>query len=331
MTRKAILTALLCMLMGFAGPFASASSRPERGSERQNKEMKLPPIEAVALNDGERLAVVASTSIIADVVANVGGAAVSITVLIGPGQDPHGYEPTPQTLKSIEDAHLVFVNGLHLEEALMDVIEETARAPIVPVSSGIAVRAARNDEHHEHAGDPHFWMNPVNVMVWVKNVEQSLKEADPAHRGGYEKNARVYLAKLEELDAGVRGITSLIPPEKRKIVTDHDTFGYFADEYGFEIIGAVLPGPSTSAEPSAQQTVSLIQLLRREGIRTIFVGSTADRSLQDLTEAVAGELKGEVSIVPLLTGSLAPDGRRGDNYLDYIQYNVDQIVKGLSR
>jgi ABC-type Zn uptake system ZnuABC Zn-binding protein ZnuA len=166
-------------------------------------------------------------------------------------------------------------------------------------------------------------------MVWIENIEHVLFEADPANSLAYHERAGEYLIQLEELDASMRRRFSAIPEENRKLATDHQLFNYFADEYGFEVIGTILPGVTTSAETSARQFTTLIELLREEGITTIFVGSTAGRGLEKLADSVAGEL-GEVLIVELLTGSLRESGKPGDSYIDYMEYNTDQIVHGLS-
>ncbi len=321
------------LLMGCGGFRVCASGIREREPKREhggpgaehahaNEGMLIPNIEAVELKTGDKLSVIASTSIVGDVVANVGGDAIDLRVLIGIGQDPHSYEPTPRALASVEHAHVVFVNGQHLEEGLMDVIESTARVPVVPVSAGIEPLGF---------GDPHFWTDPTNVIVWVENIKDVLSKADPRNHKTYVANAEVYRAKLRELDDRIRRLTAGIPVRDRKLVTDHHMLRYFADEYGFEVMGAILPSTSTNAEASARETAELVELLRKEGITSIFVGSTAGRGLQRLADAVTREIGADVRMLTLLTGSLAPKGREGDTYLGYIEFNVAQIVKGLSR
>jgi ABC-type Zn uptake system ZnuABC Zn-binding protein ZnuA len=174
-------------------------------------------------------------------------------------------------------------------------------------------------------------MDPNNVMKWVENIEHVLSEADPGNHEAYEANAEAYIKKLKALDANIRQRVASIPSSKRKLVTDHHVLGYFAHEYGFEVIGAILPSVSTTGDVSAGEMAELVESLRREGITTIFVGSTAGRGLERLADAVAKELGKSVEILPMLTGSLTPRGQRGDTYLDYIDYNVDQIISGLSR
>jgi ABC-type Zn uptake system ZnuABC Zn-binding protein ZnuA len=336
-----VLCGIVLSVVALFAACASRNSGDKSGQEEAPHEpihaadtMEIPEIEAADLEIGERLSVVASTSIVGDVVANVGAGAIELTVLIGSGQDPHSYEPTPRALKAVEDAHLVFVNGLHLEEALLEAIEDTVSVPVAAVSAGITpLELGGEDEHgerHLRAADPHFWMDPNNVVVWVGNILHVLSEADPRNREIYEANAAAYKEKLEALDAGIRRRIQEIPENRRKLVTDHHVLGYFAEEYGFEVIGAILPSLSTSAEASAGEMAQLIELLRREGVAAVFIGSTAGQGLQSLADAVAEELGEEVSILPILTGSLASSGELGDTYLEYVEYNVDQIVSGLS-
>jgi ABC-type Zn uptake system ZnuABC Zn-binding protein ZnuA len=337
--RKALHCILIGALFLVGAPFlVGALGRPERPPA--HREAGIPHIEPVKLVAGERLSVIASTSIVGDVVENVGGEAIDLTVVIGFGQDPHSYAPTPRALKTVEDAHLVFVNGLGLEEGLMDAVESLASVPVIAVSTGIEPMVFQSRHGHEGieeahdahgGGDPHFWMNPANVMVWVENIERALSQADPARRAVYEANARAYIAKLEKLDAEIRRLIEAIPKRKRKLVVDHHVLSYFADEYGFEVIGALLGSISTSSDASAGETAKLVELLREQQVATIFVGSTAGQGLQRLADAVAGELGREVTILPIMTGSLAPPGQRGDTYLDYMEYNVSQIVSGLTR
>ncbi len=325
MNKKAVLLVFTgILLLGFGGMRVSASGT--RGREPKFTHaiegMEIPNIEAVELDPGDRLFVIASTSIVGDVVANIGGDAIDLKVLIGIGQDPHSYEPTPRALTCLEHGHVIFVNGQHLEEGLMEVIEDISKVPIVPVSAGIEPL---------ESGDPHFWTDPTNVMVWVENIEDVLSKADPRNHKVYERNATVYRAKLRELDDRIRQLVARIPERDRKLVTDHHMIRYFADEYGLEVMGALLPSTSTNAEASAGETAKLVELLRKEGITSFFVGSTAGRGLQRLADAITREAGSEVRMLTLLTGSLAPRGRRGDTYLGYIEFNVAQIVKGLSR
>jgi ABC-type Zn uptake system ZnuABC Zn-binding protein ZnuA len=333
-----VIAALL--MLGCSQTAASVPSQAiEDTADNDHESMQLPSVEAVKLDAGEQLRVVATTNIIGDVVANVGGDAIDLTVLMDIGQNPHSYEPTPRALAAIEDAHIVFVNGLDLEEVLMESIRNTAvTGVIVPVSAGIETLELMDDAHavgeeHEHdhsGGDPHFWLDPNNVIVWVENIEHVLAEADPANREIYESNAEAYIAELEALDSYIREQVALIPEANRKLVTDHGLFSYFADEYGLEIVGAVIPSFSTTAGASAGDVANLVELIQEEQVPAIFIGTTAGQGIQNLAEAISDELGSEIKVLPLLTGSLAPEGEPGDTYLGYMRFNIDQMVSGLA-
>jgi ABC-type Zn uptake system ZnuABC Zn-binding protein ZnuA len=335
---KARLWMMGILVLAAASPSLAActpAAPAQDAGEAQVHAETLPEIAPVELAAGELMRVVATTSIIGDVVANVGGEAIDLTVLIGIGQDPHSYEPAPQALAAIEDADLVFVNGLDLEEVLMETVNNTATGAIVPVSAGIEPLAfgdheGEGEEHKRAGGDPHFWMAPRNVIVWTDNVEHVLSEADPANQDLYAANAGAYRAALEEVDAYARQQVALIPEAQRKLVTDHDSLGYFADAYGFEVIGTVIPGTSTTAGASAGDVAALVEVIRAEDVPAVFVGTSASRGLQDLAATIAQEVGGDVKVLPLLTGSLAPAGQPGDTYLGFVRYNVDQIVAGLA-
>jgi zinc/manganese transport system substrate-binding protein/manganese/iron transport system substrate-binding protein len=173
-------------------------------------------------------------------------------------------------------------------------------------------------------------MDPSNVVVWVRNLETVLGDADPANRDAYRKRAEAYSDQLRRLDASIGSRLAQIPGE-RTLVTDHQVLGWYAARYGLVIAGTVLPGSSTSREASIRQTADLVELLRRERVRSVLIGSTAGRGLENLAVAVAEELKEDVQILEILTGSLAQTGRPGDTYLRYMEYNTQQILRALSR
>ncbi len=312
-----------------------------------------------------KLTVVATTSIVGDVVANVAGEAVDLTVLIPVGQNPHAYEPAPRAIAAVESADIVFVNGLDLEENLLDVVETTAGGKLVAVSHGIKVIGGEADhddhdhdeehhddhdhdeehhheeadhddhddhdeEHHHHAaGDPHVWFSPLSILVWIDNIEDALVTADPTRAETFRSNAAAYRAQVTALDAEIRRRTEAIPRERRKLVVDHAALGYFARDYGFTVLGSVIPATTDQAEPSARAVAELVQLVREEEVPAIFVGGTASVGLRNLVEAVAAEVGRDVRVGTLLTGSLASPGNPGDTYLRFIEYNTSQIMEGL--
>lgn len=280
--------------------------------------------------DSGKLNIVATTNIIGDVVSNIGGDAIQLTTLIGTGQDPHAFEPTPRDLAAVEDADLIFINGLGLEEILVQAIENTATGEIITVSAGSELLHQEEDGHDHGDGDPHFWVDPNNVILWVENIKSALIAADPANETEYATNASAYLEDLQALDRHIREQTASIPVERRKLVTDHGLYGYFAEQYGYQIVGAVLPTFTTTAGASAGDVAALAELIRQENVPAVFIGTTASQGTQNLAESLSQEIGGEVQVLPLLTGSLAPEGQPGDTYLSYMRYNIDQIVLGLA-
>ena len=285
------------------------------------------------------LQVVATTSIVADVVGQVGGERVRVTTLLPIGTDVHTYEPAPQDLAKVAEARLVFVNGAGLEEFLQVLIENAGSADrVVEVSKGIELKdfgahthdhegeehSHEGEEHSHEGGDPHTWVDPNNVKIWVENIRVALTAADPGGEETYRANAQAYLVKLDELDAWVRQQVEQIPPQNRKLVTDHLLFGYFAERYGFEQIGAIIPGYSTAAQPTAQEVAAIEDAIREFGVKAVFVGKTINPTLAQRVAEDTG-----IQLVGLYHGSLSAAGGEAATYLDYIRYNVTQMVNAL--
>ena len=299
----------------------------------------------------DKTSVVATTNIIYDVLANVAGDHADITGLIKVGQDPHGFEPAPRDIVAVETADIIFVNGFDLEENLLDTVRSTAKGRIVEVSEGIDIITMEDghddhddhdedahhdeDEHggaeHHHEGiDPHTWMSPLNVIIWTENIAEALSGADPANAAYYRENAEGYIGKLKELDRRIRTVTAGIPADKRRIIAGHRVFGYFARDYGYEMIGAVIPGFSTNSESSSRELADLASLIKSEDVSAVFIGESSPDSVKKLVQALSGETGREVRILPVLTGSVAPDGQPGDSYIGMLEYNIQQLEAGLN-
>jgi len=320
---------LALALMSCAADTQSGGTSPARSEVVQ----ELPELVPAPLAAGERLRVVASTSIVADVVANVGGGLIGLTTLAPVGSDPHAFEPTPRDAAAVSDAHVVFIVGLGLEtfvQALLDSVE--GDVPVIAVSQGIELHATEDSEEHSgedehgHEGDvdPHTWFDPNHVATWTRNIERALSALDPANATTYASQAAAYRAELQELDAWIGEQVSQVPPERRKLVTDHTAFGHFARRYGFDQVGAVFPGYSTLTEPSAQELAALEDAIRTLGVRAIFVSQSANPKLAQRVAADTG-----TELVYLYTGSLsAPDGP-ASTYVLYMRYNVSAIVGAL--
>ena len=283
---------------------------------------------APSVDDG-KLNIVATTSIVADVVAQIGGEHVNVEILLPVGADPHSFEPTPQDIAKVADADIVFANGAGLEAFIERLLASAdAEGKIVEVSDGIVLLDTLVDEHDDHdeeIGDPHTWTDPNNVIIWVGNIETSLSEADPVNAEAYAANAADYTAQLKEIDGWIREQIAQIPVENRKIVTDHSQLSYYVDEYGLEMVGAIIPGYSSLSEPSAQELAAIEDPIRALGVSVIFVANTVNVSL---SERVADDTG--VKLVYFFTGSLSPADGDAPTYLDYLRYNTNAFVNALS-
>ena len=329
--RLLVLYGVIALLGAMFFACAAPTQTPATDIHEAEHDAESPELSPVSLGEGEKLRVVATTSIVADVVSNVGGHNIELTELLPRGTDPHSYQPTPRDLRTVADAHVVFANGAGLEEFLDEMLENAGGdAAVIHVSHGIEF--LESEGAHEHAGeehsheaiDPHVWFNPHNVIAWVHNIEHTLSELDPANAEDYEANAHAYEEALEELDAWIRKQVAQISEENRELVTDHRMFAYFADEYGFEQIGTVVPGYSTLAEPSAQQLANLQEAIQEYDVPAVFVGANVNPKV---SEQVAKDTGTE--LVQFYTGSLSESGDPAGTYLDYMRYHVNVIVSAL--
>lgn len=282
-----------------------------------------------------QLKVVATISILADVVSQVGGENISLTTLVPVGANEHEYQPAPRDIAAITDADIVFQVGLGLEEFMEKIIVNSGtKASVVTVSEGITPREFSTDTtHHEeanagdqHTFDPHVWMDPANVEVWTNAIATSLSASDPEHQQEYQRNAEAYITKLNQLDSWITEQVETVPTANRKLVTDHMLLGYFAAKYGFEMVGAVIPSYSSAAQPSAQELAALEDAIRQYGVKAILVGNTVNPSLADRIASDTGIL-----LVSFYTGSLSTADGPAGTYLEYMRYNVTAIVTALGK
>lgn len=329
--RHGILAALLSAAL-LAGLIGCSPSRPAAATQIEG-----PTLSAVELAPGERLQVVATTTIVGDVVANVCGISANVHTLLPVGADPHAFEPAPRDLAMLQEADAIMVNGAGLEEFLETWLATAGEGvPVVHLSEGIALRAFDSPEHehdgeepeaetHEHQeGDPHTWTSPANVMVFARNAAKALATLDPANAEAYHANAEAYVAQLEELDRWVQDQIDTIPEEHRLLVTDHEVFGYYADRYGLEQLGAIVPAFSSAAQPSAKELAELETAMRERGAKAVFVGTSVNPTL---AARVAGDLG--IEVVPLYTGSLGEPDSGAATYIEYTRHNTTAIVQAL--
>jgi ABC-type Zn uptake system ZnuABC Zn-binding protein ZnuA len=370
---------VLALVVGFIAPLSSTPAQAQR----------------------ERLSVIGSTTMIADVVGQVAGDAADVVSLMSFGVDPHAFTPSAQDIVALDEADLVFVNGVSLEENLLPVLEEAAGDRIATISECVAILPfglagdhehdaeteaggvhesdprsltgqcaahyaelqalgiAFEDEHPAEAGhiealgylyelncepgheeesaaegehvheagscDPHVWTDIRNVMLWTLMARDTLSAADPANAATYAANAQAYLAQLQALDGEVSVLLQTLPQEARVLVTNHETLGYLAARYRFEVVGTVIPGGGTAAEPSAEEIVALIETIQDYNVRAIFSENTVSDALAQQLADEAG-----VTVYQLYSDSLTGADGDASSYLDYMRFNVTTIVQALS-
>jgi zinc/manganese transport system substrate-binding protein len=279
---------------------------------------------------GDKLAVVATTTHVADFARAVGGERVQVTQLLQPNSDPHNFEPRPGDVRDVATAKVMLVNGLGLDAWAGDVVKRSGGNPQV-VDLGAAVPVKRSGSGHAEHGqaddhDPHWFHDPRNARAAVERIRDVLASSDPSHAGAYRANASAYLAKLQKLDSGIERCFASVPRGDRKLVTDHDAFGYFTDRYGIQVVGAVIPSQTTQAQPSARDTANLARLIERENVKAIF----AEESLSPKLARALADQTGATAEYHLYGDSLGPKGSPGATYLSMEHANADAMVRGFT-
>lgn len=291
------------------------------------------------------LKVLAAETFLADIAQNVAGDRLKVDALVPMGIDPHMFEPTPQDVARISQSQLLIVSGSGFEEWLNRVLASAdGRRTVIEASAGLAMREPAGAETPAHAvaaasatpapegehappheGDPHFWLDPISVIRYVENIRDGLSQADPAGKEVYAANAAAYIAKLRELDGWITAQVATVPPERRLLVTNHESFGYFADRYGFTLVGTVIPSVSTGASPSARQMAALIEHIQEHAAPAIFLETGAN---PQLARQIAQEAGVKV-VTELFTHSITDAKGPAPTYLDMMKYNVKAIVEAL--
>jgi zinc/manganese transport system substrate-binding protein len=280
----------------------------------------------------DRPLIVVTTNILGDVVQNVVGDQAEVLTLMRPGSDPHSFEISAQEAARILTADLVVANGLGLEEGVQHQIDAADAAGVAILSAGDVIDplpyAATADAPATGTADPHFWTDPARMVDVVDAVATAVGDhvdgVDPARLGA---QAAAYTAELSALDAEMTAAFAAVPAGQRNLVTNHHVFGYLADRFGFTVVGAVIPGGSTLAAPSASDLKGLVDAIDAAGVPTIFAESSQpDR----LVQVLADEAGIDVAVVELFTESLSEPGTDADTYLTMMRTNSQRITTGLS-
>jgi zinc/manganese transport system substrate-binding protein len=267
----------------------------------------------------DRLNVVASFSILGDFVRHVGGDSVNVSTLVGPNGDVHVYTPAPADAKKIADARLVVVNGFGLEGWLPRLVQSSAsKAVIVTATDGIAPRTIGA------APDPHAWQSVANAKLYIADIRNALVAADPADAEIFRANAAAYLAQLDGLDREVRETIAKIPPERRKVISGHRAFGYFAAAYGIEFIAPL--GVSTESEPSARDIAAIITQIKASKIPAVFLENISDPRLIERISAETGARIGGT----LFSDSLSDEKGEAPTYIDMVRHNIKALASALA-
>ncbi len=289
-----------------------------------------------------KLPVVASFSILADFVKNVGGDRIALATIVGPNSDTHVYQPTPNDAKKLAAAKVIFVNGLGFEGWMDRLVKASGtKATVVVATTGITPRERTKDEPqdddapkgktdahaaHDHGPiDPHAWQSVANAKVYVANIRDGLIAADPAGKDVYTANASAYTAKLEQLEAEVKAAISAIPASNRRIITSHDAFGYFGDAYGLKLLAP--EGVSTESEASAKDVGKIIRQIKTQHIPAVFLENVTNPRLVQQLSKESGAVVGGT----LYSDALSDDKGPATTYIDMERYNIRQLAGALTK
>ncbi|MGA0533457.1 metal ABC transporter substrate-binding protein [Hansschlegelia sp. KR7-227] len=281
----------------------------------------------------EPLKVVASFSILGDLVARIGGDRVAVTTLVGPDGDAHVFSPSPADAKKVADARVIVENGLGLEGWMSRLAESAgSKAAVVIAARGVETRKMEDDEgggahdhgHGQEITDPHAWQAVPNVKIYVGNIRDGLVAADPEGKAAYDANAARYAQDLDALDGEIRAAWAKVPPDRRRVITSHDAFGYYAAAYGVEMIAP--QGVSTETEASAKDVARIIRQIKAEKIPAVFVENISDKRLvQRIAKETGAKIGGA-----LYSDALSPQGGPAATYLDMMRSNLRELTAALS-
>lgn len=273
----------------------------------------------------DKVRVVATFSILADLARNVGGDAVDVTALVGPDSDAHAYSPSPADAKRLADAKVVLVNGLGFEGWIERLVKASGtKGAVVVASKGVKSRQMKDEDHDQGKSDPHAWQSVANAKIYAVNIRDGLVKADPAGKAAYEANAAAYLAKLDVLENEVKATVAAIPAERRKIITTHDAFGYFGAAYRMDFIAP--QGVSTETEVSARDVAKIIRQIKAQKIPAIFMENVTDpRLMQRIADETGAKIGGK-----LYSDALSAPGGPAGTYIDMMKNNLKEFRGALA-
>lgn len=284
--------------------------------------------DSVSSSDGP-IQVTATTGMVGDIVKNVGGERVNVTTLMGPGVDPHLYKASQGDIGKLDQADLIFYNGLYLEGNLGDILSKLSdEKPVVAVAESIPEEKLKADEEDVDKPDPHVWFDVRLWMEAVKVVEEALVKADPDHQEAYRQRSQSYLEELEALDQYVREQIETIPEEQRVLVTAHDAFAYFGDAYGIEVVG--LQGINTASEYGLRDVQRMVDRIVEQKIKAVFIESSVPKRSIEAVVKGAEQRGHEVQIGgELFSDAMGAEGTEEGTYIGMVRHNVDTIVSAL--
>lgn len=277
---------------------------------------------STAKSNDNTLKVLASTTFLADITQNIAGSRAQVDSVLPVGADPHAYQAAPADVAKIAKSDLLILNGLEYEHFIEPLLENAGgERLIIEATAGLS---PREDAGNAHGVDPHMWLDPILVISFVENIRDGLIQVDAEGAETYTANADAYIAQLKELDLWIVEQVNSIPTERRLLVTNHEAVGYFAERYGFEVVGAIIPSQSTDAGTSAREMAALIEQVKTAGAPAIFLGEVEN---PDLANQIAEEIS--VKVVDNLYLESLTAGSPAATYLDMMKHNVNQIVEAL--
>ena len=266
--------------------------------------------------------ILTTTTILADITRNIAGDRLTVGSLLPAGTDPHSYQPTPQDTAKISRSKVLVVNGVGYESFLQNMlVNADGQRTLIEASASLRLRTDPGDGQNT---DPHLWLDPNNVIVYVENIRDGLVKFDPDGAKVYQANADAYIKQLEDLDAWINGQLAQLPPARRLLVTNHEALGYFAERYDFTIVGTVIKSFSSDASPSAQQMAALVDQVRLYKAPAIFVDASDNPAIaQQIAQETGVKVISDLHLESLTNGTPAP------TYIDMMKDNVTKIIEAL--